>query len=140
MNTEAWPASEKLLETAVRATLATEQVSRGEVSVTLLGDHEMVELNRLYLGHDDPTDVLSFALYGEGEPVLGDVYLGFQQAERQARERDIPLQEELVRLAVHGTLHLLGYDHPPGPEREDSLLFQKQEKLVRRVLGAIEGD
>ncbi len=135
MNTEAWPASEELLETAVRATLAGEQVLSGEVSVTLLGDDEMVELNRRYLGREEPTDVLSFALHGESEPVLGDVYLGFQQAEREAHERDIPVQEELVRLTVHGTLHLLGYDHPQGPDREESLLFRKQERLVRRLLG-----
>ena len=126
------------LERAVRATLASEHVHEGEISLTLLADAEIRELNRTYLNRDRPTDVIAFALAAEGAP-LGDVYVGYEQAVRQAREAEVPLNEELVRLAVHGTLHVLGHEHPEGAEREASEMFRRQEELVRRLLGEAGG-
>ncbi|HET9947447.1 MAG TPA: rRNA maturation RNase YbeY [Longimicrobiales bacterium] len=131
-----------LLERAVRRTLAAEGLAEGdedegheemEISVALLDDVAIRELNRRWLGHDRPTDVLAFALGGPGGAV-GDVYIGMEQARRQAAEAGVPLAEELARLAVHGTLHVLGHDHPEGPERERSPMFELQERLVREVL------
>lgn len=124
----------RLLEHAVSLTLRDGGEEEGEISLTFLSDAEIRELNRHYLGHDCPTDVLTFRLHEDGEPVLGDVYIGFAQAAHQALERDIPIWEELVRLAIHGTLHVLGSDHPEGSEREDSPHFRRQEALVARVL------
>lgn len=123
-----------LLEDAVRAALTEEGVERAEISLTLLGDDGIRHLNRRYLGRDRPTDVLAFSLGGDGAPI-GDVYVGVAQARRQARELGVPAKEELVRLAVHGTLHVLGHDHPEGPERADSPMFALQERLVASVLG-----
>ncbi len=127
------------LETAVRRTLAEEGVSDAEISVTLLGDDAIRDLNRSYLGRDRPTDVLSFSLGGDDGP-LGDVYLGLDVARRQAAENGVTLEEELVRLTVHGTLHVLGYDHPEGAEREESEMFLRQEALVRSVLEHSSGE
>lgn len=125
-----------LLEKAVRAALDHEGVRDGEVSLTLLGDAEIRALNREHLGHDRVTDVIAFALWEEGEPVLGDVYLGVDQARRQAAEEGIPLDEELVRLAVHGTLHVLGHDHPDdGEARPGSPMYRLQETLVAQIQG-----
>jgi len=123
-----------LLRRAVRLALREGAVGEGELSVTLLEDGAIQAMNREYLGHDRVTDVISFALHGSGQPVLGDVYLGVQQAERQSAEAGVPLPEELVRLAVHGTLHVLGHDHPPGEERLTSPMFQLQERLVEEIL------
>jgi probable rRNA maturation factor len=124
-----------LLERAVRETLQAEGVEEGEVSVALLEDRAMRALNRDHLGHDGPTDVLAFALHGVGEPVLGDVYLGAAQARRQAAEVGVDEVEELVRLAVHGTLHVLGWDHPHEPEeRLSSPMWRRQEELVAQVM------
>jgi len=123
-----------LIEKAVRLALESERRGDVEISVALLADEEMRRLNAEYLGRDHTTDVLAFALSGDDEPTVGDVYLGFDQAVRQAEEVDVPLQEELARLAIHGTLHVLGYDHPEGPERSDSPMFQVQERLLREVL------
>lgn len=131
---EAEKAHRKLLEDAVRTTLAREEVESGEVSLTLLEDEAIRAMNRHYLSRDRPTDVIAFALHREGTPPLGDVYLGVDQARRQAEELEIPLAEELARLAVHGTLHVLGWDHPEGEERDDSPMFRRQEALVRRIL------
>lgn len=123
-----------LLERAVRATLAAEGVDRAEVSLTLLADAEIQALNLEYLGRDRPTDVIAFDLADEGGPPLGDVYVGADQARRQAAELEVDLSEELVRLAVHGTLHVLGYDHPDGPERVDTAMYALQERMVAAVL------
>jgi probable rRNA maturation factor len=110
--------------------------SEGELSVALLDDPEISLLNRTHLGHEGPTDVISFALYQPGEPVLGDVYLGYEQAVRQAAEEGVPLAEELVRLAIHGALHVLGLHHPETAEhREGSPMYRLQEALLEGVLG-----
>ena len=125
------------LERAAQAACASQGADDGEVSVALLDDAAIAELNLTHLGHEGPTDVLAFALWEEGEPVVGDVYVGVEQAERQAAEAGVPLREELVRLVVHGTLHVLGLDHPAdGDERPDSPMYRTQEALVRRVLEA----
>jgi magnesium transporter len=124
-----------LLESAVRLVLDAEGVDQAEVSVTLLDDDSIREMNRDYLGHDRTTDVISFALHGEDEPVLGDVYVGVEQAERQAVEAGVPAREELARLALHGTLHVLGYDHPEGESRSTSPMFEHQERLMAELLG-----
>ncbi len=123
------------LERAVRATLEAEGVEQGEVSLALLDDAAIQDLNRRHLGHDRPTDVLAFALWDDGEPVVGDVYVGLEQARRQAGEVGVSLREELVRLAVHGTLHVLGWDHPEeGGARSASPMYRRQEGLVASIL------
>ncbi len=122
--------AEWLLERAVRAAAAAEGVDAGEVSVTLLNDTGIADLNQRFRGHDWPTDVLSFALFDEGEPPVGDVYIGFLQAERQAAENGVSLEQELARLAVHGTLHVLGEEHPEGEERTQSGMWRLQEQIV----------
>lgn len=123
-----------LLEEAARRTLAHLEAGPGELSVTLLPDEGIQALNRDYLGHDRVTDVISFALHGPGEPLLGDVYVGSEQARRQALDEGVPLEEELVRLVVHGTLHVLGHDHPEGEDRLMSRMFLLQEELVQGIL------
>ena len=124
------------IEKAVRRTLEAEDRQDVEISVALLTDEDMQRLNLQYLGKDRTTDVLSFALSGDDESPLGDIYLGLDQAARQADEVGVPLAEELARLAIHGTLHVLGHDHPEGPERYESPMFQLQERLLREVLGS----
>jgi probable rRNA maturation factor len=126
-----------LLERAVRHTLDAEGIWSGEISVALLDDGAIRALNRDHLGHDAPTDVLAFALHDEGEPPLGDVYVGVEQARRQAAEAAVAETEELVRLVVHGTLHVLGWDHPDGPAaRFRSPMWVRQEALVAEVMQA----
>jgi probable rRNA maturation factor len=125
-----WAAS---VERAVRRTLEAEGHVDGEVSVALLYDVRMRELNLTWLRNDCTTDVIAFSL-GDEDEVVGDIYIGFEQAARQAAELGVPLAEELVRLAVHGTLHVLGHDHPEGEQREASPMFELQERLVRELM------
>jgi rRNA maturation RNase YbeY len=138
VNAGSFDAPAGLLEAAVRLTLTADGHGSAEISVTLLDDDQIRELNAKYLGKDVPTDVLAFAL-GDEEAPLGDVYVGVPQARRQAEELGVPVTEELVRLVVHGTLHALGYDHPDGAERESSPMFVRQEDLVRQAL-AVPGE
>lgn len=133
INAEGWPDTPTaLLERGARAVLDYEGVEDGEVSVTLLSDADIEKMNRDYLGKDRPTDVIAFSL-GDDHPV-GDVYLGRDQAARQADEVGVPLREELLRLTIHGVLHVMGHDHPEGPDRVDSPMFAVQERLVAAVL------
>ena len=99
-----------------------------------MDDDSIRELNLTYLGKNAPTDVISFALHEGDEPVLGDVYVGYEQAAIQAAEAAISVEEELARLSIHGTLHVLGYDHPDTEARSSSEMFVLQERLVRKLL------
>lgn len=122
------------LERAVYRTLAQEGVTEAEVSLTLLDDAAIRKMNQQYLDRDSVTDVIAFSLYEAGESVLGDVYVGYSQALRQAESLGIDPREEMLRLSVHGTLHVLGHDHPEGEDRSASPMFQRQEEIVRLLL------
>jgi len=121
---------EALLERASVAAAEARGVADAEISLTLLGDAAIADLNRRFLRHDAPTDVIAFALYDDGESPVGDVYLGYQQALRQAGEHGVPIDQELARLAVHGTLHVLGEEHPEGEDRVASPMWSLQERIV----------
>ena len=116
----------------VRAVLAGER-RHAAVSVTFLGRESIRRMNFAYKGHDRATDVLCFALPEPDGTISGDVYLCRAVAAREARERGIPLREELVRLLVHGTLHLLGHDHPEGSGRTRSAMWRRQERYVKAL-------
>jgi len=110
-----------------------------EVSLALVNDAYMRNLNRQYRGIDTPTDVLSFAMQ-EGEPVpgidgeeliLGDVVISLQTALRQSTEYGVSFHQEMAYLVIHGILHLIGYDHQE--EEEQQLMRQKEENLMTRI-------
>ena len=132
--TEAGTVHRELVDRALREVFRREGVVNGEFSVTFVSDAEIASLHGRYLSCPDVTDVLSFALHSDGEEPLGDVYVGHGCAERQASEAGDPLEEELARLAVHGALHVLGYDHPEGPERGDCEMFRVQEEVLRKAV------
>jgi len=118
------------LEAVVCSTLASEESTKTSISLALVSDAQMTELNRVYLSHDGPTDVISFPLELPGGGVVGDVYIGFDQARRQAEELGIAPREELLRLAIHGTLHVLGWDHPEDGDRAGSEMYRRQEEIL----------
>lgn len=124
-----------LLERAVRLALETRDAElSGSVSLALLPEEEIVEMNRRWFGREGPTDVISFEL-GD-EELMADLYVAPEVARRRAAEASVPLREELARLAVHGTLHALGHDHPEGDDRWDSAMYGLQERLVARAVGS----
>ncbi|HET7024052.1 MAG TPA: rRNA maturation RNase YbeY [Gemmatimonadales bacterium] len=119
----------------VRAVVAAERPRRPltQLSITFLGPLRMRRLNRRHLHHDRVTDVIAFALRLPDGALAGDVYVCRAVADRQAREAGRPLREELIRLIIHGTLHVLGHDHPAGPGRMRSAMWHRQERLVGRL-------
>lgn len=106
------------------------------LSITFVGKAAMSELNRRYLRHRGVTDVISFGLGRNGKrgAVIGDIYICPEVARGNAKRQGIPIGEEVLRLVVHGTLHVLGHDHPTGVSRTSSSMWRKQERILARVL------
>ncbi|GFO81011.1 rRNA maturation RNase YbeY [Methyloceanibacter sp.] len=140
--------SDATVELAVHAALAVAPPSKAahyEVTVVLTDDAEIGGLNRTWRGKDRPTNVLSFpagdvpaatGLAGDpdfnGAPVpLGDIVIAFETTRAEAGEKPIPLSDHLSHLVVHGTLHLLGFDHLNDEEAED------MESLERKALASL---
>ena len=98
----------------------------GDVSVVLINDERIQELNKKYRKIDRPTDVLSFE-YGEKEE-MGDIFISVPTADRQAKEKGHSLFRELEILFVHGMLHLFGYKHDEDEGEKD------MEKIAEKIL------
>jgi probable rRNA maturation factor len=102
----------------------------GTLSVAVVDAEEITELNRRFLGHAEPTDVLSFPMQDETSDLFGEVIVCAAVAAREAKKRNISFDAELALYAVHGLLHLLGYDDStPGKrarmqERERAILAE----------------
>ncbi|KXH87408.1 rRNA maturation RNase YbeY [Sporosarcina sp. HYO08] len=113
---------------------------QSEVSITFMSDAEIQEVNAQYRGKNQPTDVISFALeeLSEGEvaivseegmpTVLGDIIISIDTAKRQAEEYGHSMEREMGFLALHGFLHLLGYDHLT--EEEEKEMFGRQQDIL----------
>ena len=114
--------------------LAWERAPAGShIDITLLSAAAMRRANRRATGRRGLTDVIAYALPQPDGRMLGDVYICPTAAAAAARN-GVALNDELVRLAVHGTLHVLGHDHPEGPGRTRSRMWQLQERYVTRLL------
>ncbi|MBV8600672.1 MAG: rRNA maturation RNase YbeY [Candidatus Eremiobacteraeota bacterium] len=100
------------------------------LSLSLVDDAAIRELNRRFRGKDEPTDVLSFPL-DEGD-LLGDIAISVETARRQAADYDAPLEREIERLLIHGILHLLGHDHL---ERDERTRMEKEERRLATAIG-----
>ncbi len=114
--------------------LAWERAPAGShIDITLLSAAAMRRANRRATGHRGLTDVIAYLLPQPDGTLLGDVYICPAAAAR-ASANGARLAEELIRLAVHGALHVLGYDHPEGMGRTRSRMWRRQERYVRRLL------
>ena len=113
-----------------------------EVAIRLTDDAEVRALNRDYRHKDKPTNVLSFPMVppdlidslantDDGEILLGDIVLAHETCTREAAERAVPVEAHATHLIVHGTLHLLGYDHMRDDEAE------AMESLEREIMAAL---
>jgi probable rRNA maturation factor len=127
------PIPDGTVRRVVESVVAGEAGGAARISVTFLGRDPMRRLNREYKGHDRPTDVIAFALETPGDGLVGDVYVCPWVARREASARRVPFRQELVRLLVHGTLHVLGHEHPEDEGRERSPMWRRQERYVARL-------
>lgn len=129
------PVSRARLTDVARAALRADGVRDALISITFVDTREITRLNREHLNHRGPTDVISFGFVraSSADPVVGDIYIAPDVARAQARDRGISVREEIIRLVVHGVLHVLGHEHPEDESRERSPMWQRQERLVRQL-------
>ena len=129
------PLSRRRVADVARAVLRAEGSRHALLSIAFVSDRAIRGLNRAHLRRSADTDVIAFAhrQAGRGAPLIGDIYVAPDVARRAARALGLPLREEIVRLVVHGTLHVLGYDHSDGPGRTRAPMWRRQEGLVHRL-------
>ena len=104
---------------------------KSPVNIILTDDRYLRDLNYRFRGKDRPTDVLAFPLDAD-EGLLGEIYISIETARRQAAEYRVTLREEVLRLVVHGTLHLCGYDHHENGET--NVIRKREEKYLNEYL------
>jgi probable rRNA maturation factor len=117
-----------------RYALAAQKVRDAAISITLLSDQEIHTLNREWLRHDYPTDIITFPL--ESDPLEADIVISADAARRQSREYRIHVRTELARLVIHGILHLTGYDDATEAQRD--LMKRREDELLRHCPGVPE--
>lgn len=142
--------TEEIIKKVVMKALEIHGENGVEVSVVLVDNEYIRELNRIYRGKDESTDVLSFAMregedeiedeigeeLGENE-LLGDIVISCEKAKFQAEEYGHSFQREMGYLAVHGILHLLGYDHETEEEKQE---MRSREEEVLSSIGLVRED
>jgi probable rRNA maturation factor len=135
-------AGEAWLRKIAETVLESENQPDAEMGIVITGQEKIRELNRRYLDRDQPTDVLAFALKGTpGEmpfPApdddvdhLGEVVISAEQAVIQGKEHHHSTQKEIAILLVHGTLHLIGYDH--GEPDEEKTMNRKAQAILKQI-------
>ncbi|OCA86438.1 rRNA maturation RNase YbeY [Pradoshia sp. D12] len=136
------PEQQELVTKLLEFAAIQEKVTEGsEVSLTFVNNERIHEINKEYRQKDAPTDVISFAMeeMGEGEieiigedvpAVLGDIIISIDRTKEQAEEYGHSYERELGFLAIHGFLHLLGYDHMN--EEDEKVMFSRQRELLEQ--------
>lgn len=126
-----------LFEQVTEEIFTNHGVGKYALSITFVGDEEIARLNRESLGREGPTDVIAFDLSEEGLPFdrVGDVYISLDTALANSKRFNVSLSEELMRLVVHGALHVLGY--ADGSSRERRKMETLQEEIVEKFSGSL---
>lgn len=135
LNPLAYPVADSMIERAVAATLASEAAPSSDVRVLLTDESGITDLNRKFRRLDEATDVLTFP---EGEGASGDIAVCVPYAERQARERGIERADEIVLLAVHGALHLVGFDDESDDDRAE--MIRRMNRIAVQLGMRLDGD
>ncbi|MFH0857791.1 MAG: rRNA maturation RNase YbeY [Candidatus Magasanikbacteria bacterium] len=125
--------SEKKIQAIVSSVLRMTREKPKSVSIHLIGDTKMKQLNSQFRRKNSTTDVLSFAIQ-EGEHFfdsdeLGEIFISIPRIKKQAKQNKISFQEEFMRMLIHGMLHLLGYDH--AKPKAAKKMFLLQEKILK---------
>jgi probable rRNA maturation factor len=114
-------------------------IREAELSVVIMDDEQIRDLNRTYLGHDRPTNVISFPQQeGEGPPEgthLGDVVISIERASAEAADAGMSLRDRMLQLLIHGICHLAGYDHERGCEEDAREMEEVEDRLYLEISG-----
>jgi probable rRNA maturation factor len=127
------PTAKAIVKKAISAAAKAVSTPPAELAIVLANDSSVQALNRKWRGKNAATNVLSFPALGPGKgrpasPYIGDIVIAYETTEREAIAEDKPFGHHLAHLAIHGFLHLLGYDH------ENQRDADKMERLERRIL------
>ncbi len=128
--------TKKFIKESAEKILEYMGIDKAEVSITLTDDRTIQSINKEWRGKNMPTDVLSFPI-DEKPPkyryrVLGDIVISLPYAKRQSEEIGLSYREEVIRLLIHGILHLLGYDHERSKKDED-IMFSLQDQIFENL-------
>jgi probable rRNA maturation factor len=129
------PSAQAAIRRAVEAAVADAGPPKTEIGIVLADDERVRALNRTWLGEDKPTNVLSFPAPdrpGNGPRFLGDVVFALETIRREAEAEDKPFDYHLSHLAVHGVLHLLGFDHARDADAD---AMENRERRILAQLG-----
>ena len=126
------------LKAAARAVLEGEGVKKSKITLAFMTDEAIHALNRRFLQHDEPTDVITFPYSSAKAASLeGEIAISTETASRAAEERGHSVADELVLYVIHGVLHLCGFDDVEEPER--TTMRQKERQYLRQLEIEIEG-
>lgn len=131
--------SEQRVRDIVRSVCRHERIDEALISVTFVRNAIISRMNREFLGHSGATDVITFELddarsRSSRRAIIGDIYIAPDVARSNAVENGIGIREELTRLVVHGTLHVLGYTHAEGSARTTGDMWRRQEEIVAAIV------
>lgn len=121
----------RLIE-AVNLIVSDSDYQSAEISIAVVGDSEMHEMNNQYLSHDYPTDVLSFPLEATDRFLAGEIIVSSETAMKESAEHGLADLDELLLYVVHGTLHLVGYDDKDPGHRK---VMREKETVYMRKFG-----
>jgi probable rRNA maturation factor len=117
----------------VRTVLQEEGISQAEISLAFVDNSTIHQLNKRYLDHDEPTDVLSFPLSAPGEKrMTGELVISAEVAQAEAKSRGHDVQAELALYIIHGLLHLCGYDDKSPSDAQE---MRERERYYLQLLG-----
>jgi probable rRNA maturation factor len=133
------PIKAKAIQQKTRAILNALDCPDGELSIVLVDDVRIADLNRMYLQHTGPTNVISFPMregdFSQINPqILGDVVISMDTCAREAEEAGMAMETRLDQLLIHGILHLLGYDHVHS-ESEARVMEARSNELLALLEG-----
>lgn len=113
-----------LIRKWVKNTIEEEHYQLGELNFIFCSDTHLLSINQQYLNHDTYTDVITFDNSGENNRILGDIFISIDRVRENALSFNVPEQDELHRVMIHGTLHLLGY--PDKGKKAKALMTAKE--------------
>lgn len=122
-----------LVKSAVNEVFSGEAMKISSISVLFISDDEIIEVNKKYLDHNVTTDVITFPLSENSDPIEGEIYISIDTTRRNSVEFGVTHKSELLRVAIHGALHLSGYDDSTSVLK--SKMKEKEDYYLSQVVG-----
>ncbi|MCK9480173.1 MAG: rRNA maturation RNase YbeY [Bacteroidia bacterium] len=115
-----FPASvERVYKTGIKAIMNDHKVDFSSITITMLNDSALLEINQNFLNHDYFTDIITFTYSDEDEPIEAELFISADMVESNAKKYNVSYHKELLRVIFHGCLHLCGFDDHSEEERKE---------------------